>query len=123
VKFISLDIVEDDLPDGDICFLRQVLQHLSNAQISKILPKLKMYNVCFVTEHYPTDNPAIVPNKDIVHGGGIRPYENSGVYLDESPFNVPRACMELILEVPGVGLPKEYDQGVIRTYRIDFNRR
>jgi len=121
VKFICLDIIEDDLPNGDICFLRQVLQHLSNEQIAKILPKLKQYKTTFITEHYPTDNPAIVPNKDIVHGSRVRVCKNSGVYLDKTPFDIPSNCLQLILEVPGIGLSKGFDPGVIRTYKLEFS--
>ncbi|MFN5513605.1 MAG: methyltransferase domain-containing protein [Cyanobacteriota bacterium] len=36
-SFLCLNIIEDDLPTGDVCFVRQVLQHLSNAEITKIL--------------------------------------------------------------------------------------
>ena len=35
VDFRCIDIIEDDLPEGDIVFLRQILQHLNNAQILK----------------------------------------------------------------------------------------
>jgi SAM-dependent methyltransferase len=37
VSFKCVDIIEDELPDGDLCLIRQVLQHLSNAQISRVL--------------------------------------------------------------------------------------
>jgi hypothetical protein len=122
VKFLCLDIVDDDLPDGDICFLRQVLQHLSNEQIIKILQKLKKYKTIFITEHYPTDNPQIVPNRDKVHGARVRVYNNSGVYLDKTPFNIPTKALQLFLEVPGVGLSGDYDLGVIRTYKLEFGK-
>ncbi len=117
VKFRCLDLVNDELPEGDICLLRQVLQHLSNAQIAKILPKLRKYKVCFVTEHLPADNPGIIPNKDIVHGSWTRMSQNSGVYLDKPPFNTPSQCLQLILEVSSVEVG---DGSVIRTYKIEF---
>jgi hypothetical protein len=117
VKFLCLDIVREELPPGDICLIRQVLQHLSNEQIGKVLAKLGRYPVVFVTEHYPKDGPAVVPNRDKVHGSGIRLYENSGVYLDRPPFNIPPAHLELILELPGHGFDGLYDPGVIRTFR------
>ncbi|MCP3683596.1 MAG: class I SAM-dependent methyltransferase [bacterium] len=120
VKFLCLDIAEGQLPDGDICFLRQVLQHLSNDEIANILPKLQQYEVVFVTEHYPNDNPNIVPNKDMVHGSGIRNYNNSAVYLDKAPFNIPSSCLEMVLEVPGISVWNEYGPGVVRTYKITF---
>ena len=43
VEFRKLDIVRETLPDGDVCLLRQVLQHLSNAEIAAVLPKLGKY--------------------------------------------------------------------------------
>ncbi|NOY40512.1 MAG: class I SAM-dependent methyltransferase [Planctomycetes bacterium] len=118
VRFCCLDLVSDELPEGDVCLLRQVLQHLSNAQIAKILPKLRKYKVCFVTEHLPADNPDIIPNKDIVHGSWNRSNENSGVYLDKPPFDIPSKCLQLVLEVPGVEVG---DGSVIRTYKIEFD--
>ena len=114
--FMHLEIVEDELPDGDVCFVRQVLQHLSNQQIISVLKKLKKYKWVFITEHYPTDNNAIKPNIGMVHGADVRVYNNSGVYLSEPPIELPKQSLNKILEVPGVGLWKGYDQGVIRTF-------
>lgn len=53
VIFLCLDIIRDDLPDGDVCFLRQVLQHLSNQQIDAVLGKLDKYKWVLITEHLP----------------------------------------------------------------------
>ncbi len=122
VKFLHLDIVRDELPPGDVCFVRQVFQHLSNDQISRVLAKLGRYQTVFVTEHYPHDAPGVVPNRDKVHGGGVRLFEQSGVYLDEPPFNVPRSDLELVLEVPGPSFGKLYGPTVIRTFRLTFSR-
>jgi len=114
-EFLHLDILKDDLPLGDVCFVRQVMQHLSNQQISLLLPKLKQYQWVFVTEHYPTDNDKIIPNKDKVHGGDIRLYDNSGVYLSLPPFSLQQSALKLILEVPGSTVTKG-DRGIIRTF-------
>ena len=75
-----------------------------NQQIISVLKKLKKYHWVFITEHYPTDNDMIKPNIDKVHGSDVRVYDNSGVYLTEPPFELPRLALEQILEVPGVGL-------------------
>jgi SAM-dependent methyltransferase len=115
-RFMHLDIVNDALPDGDICFVRQVLQHLSNRQIVSVLQKLKKYRWTFITEHYPTDNDAIEPNMDIVQGRDVRVFENSGVYLLEPPFALPARALKHVLEVPGAGLGEGSDQGTIRTF-------
>lgn len=114
--FMHLDILKSELPDGDVCFIRQVLQHLSNQQVIAVLEKLKKYRWVFVTEHYPTDNDSIKPNTDKVHGADIRLYNNSGVYFSEAPFELPSRLLKLVLEVPGVGMGRGYDQGVIRTF-------
>lgn len=53
IEFRCLDIIEDDLPDGELCILRQVLQHLSNAQIIRILGKLRRYRFVLIGEHHP----------------------------------------------------------------------
>jgi SAM-dependent methyltransferase len=114
--FRQINVIEEPLPDGDVCFIRQVLQHLSNQQICVVLGKLKQYRWVFITEHYPTDNQQIVPNVDKAHGSGIRLFNNSGVYLTESPFSLPRDKIELVLEVGGHPFRDKSDPGVIRTF-------
>lgn len=111
VSFCVLDMIKDELPDGDIALIRQVFQHLTNEHIIKILLKLKKYKVVFITEHHPTDSPKLIPNKNI-RVGGFRCGANSGVYLDKPPFNIPASSLELILEVP-CG-----DETLIRTYKL-----
>lgn len=118
-EFLCLDIIADSLPDGDICLIRQVLQHLSNEEIMIILQKLKKYPVIFITEHYPHHNKQIIPNKNIIHGEKIRAFLNSGVYLEEPPFNVDPSRIKIVLEVPGTLVAEGCDEGVIRTYKLD----
>jgi SAM-dependent methyltransferase len=115
VRFQHLDIIEDELPVGEVCFVRQVLQHLSNDQIAKILPKLSRYRWVFITEHYPRPNDRIKPNLDKVHGHDVRAYRNSGVYLSLPPFSLAENCLEEVLEVKGTDLGKS-DPGVIKTF-------
>ena len=57
LSFRCMNMVEDELPAGEVCFIRQVLQHLSNEQILQILPKLRAYKHIFITEH---DKPTFV---------------------------------------------------------------
>ena len=88
VDFKVLDITKDELPKGDICFLRQVLQHLSNENIKKFLNQMKgKYKYLVLTEHLPNKK-IFKSNKDIITGPEIRLYKNSGVILTESPFNL-----------------------------------
>ena len=118
VSFQHANIVEDPLPDGDICFVRQVLQHLSNDQIIAVLPKLAKFRWCFITEHHPSPGRLQQPNKDKAHGDNIRISSGSGVFLDEPPFSIPAASYRLLLEVPGILPIDDTDSGVIRTYLL-----
>jgi hypothetical protein len=77
---------------------------------------LKKYEYVFITEHYPTNNDLIRPNIDKVHGGDVRIYENSGVYLSKPPFSLPERSLSMLLEVKSIGFAKGYNQGVIRTF-------
>ena len=88
IHFQCLDIVEDKLPDGELCLIRQVLQHLSNSEILQILNKVKKYKYVIVTEHIRQKEYAHKYNVDKGHGARIRTLRQSGVYLDEAPFNV-----------------------------------
>jgi hypothetical protein len=88
VEFKVLDITKNTLPDGKICFVRQVLQHLSNKNIKKFLNLAhSKYKYLILTEHLPNIE-KFAPNLDIVTGPQIRLYKNSGVVLTEKPFNL-----------------------------------
>jgi hypothetical protein len=116
VSFRHANIVEDPLPEGDVCFVRQVLQHLSNDQIAAVLPKLGKFRWSFITEHHPSIGKVLEPNKDKPHGDNIRISRGSGVFLEQPPFSVPAARYRLLLEVPGVLPIDGTDPGMIRTY-------
>lgn len=85
LEFHCLDIAVDDLPAGDCVLLRQVLQHLSNAEIQNIISKLINFKYVILTEHLPVGD--FVPNKDIISGQGIRLKKQSGLNVLEAPFN------------------------------------
>jgi hypothetical protein len=118
VSFRHANIMEEAIPDGDVCFVRQVLQHLSNDQIAAILPKLEKFNCCYITEHHPSAGRLLRPNEDKTHGDNIRVGRGSGVYLDHPPFNIAGERYRLLLEVPGIEAGDGSDAGVIRTYRF-----
>ncbi|MEP1490410.1 MAG: class I SAM-dependent methyltransferase [Algibacter sp.] len=86
LEFHCLDIAKDELPLGDCIILRQVLQHLSNAEIQNVIEKIAAYKYIILTEHIPLSN--FVPNKDIISGQGIRLKQNSGVNILEMPFSL-----------------------------------
>src|SRR5579871_6000755 len=85
VNFLCKNIVSDKIPKAELCLIRQVLQHLSNNDIKKILRKCRTFKYLIVTEHHPVSNP--VPNIDKEPNQNIRLGYNSGVFLDETPFN------------------------------------
>lgn len=86
LEFYCLDIAKDKLPATDCLIIRQVLQHLSNSEIQKILKKIAFYKYVILTEHIPSGD--FTPNKDIISGQGIRIKQNSGVILTKAPFNL-----------------------------------
>lgn len=86
VSFQCLDITRDALPDADLCLVRQVFQHLSNAEIGAALHQCKKFKYVIVSEHVPKNRPAR-PNLDKPHGPDIRAFQNSGVFLDDPPFS------------------------------------
>jgi len=120
VEFRCLDIVNDSLPEGDVCFLRQVLQHLSNNQIQKILRRLGSYKWVIITEHYPSSDLFTKSNIDKKTGASIRLVMGSGVYLTESPFSLDPRLISQILEVPD-GWSGKYS-GTIKTFMYKPNQ-
>jgi SAM-dependent methyltransferase len=116
-RFICMDAAGDaPLPPVDLCLVRQVFQHLSNAQIARVLRKLKGCQFVIVTEHHPADRDFVAANLDKVHGADTRAYFGSGVYLDRPPYNLRT---ELLLDCPGSPTAKGvHGRGSIRTYLI-----
>ena len=88
VDFRILDITCDELPSGDICFIRQVLQHLSNESIIMFIKAIKnKYKYLIITEHFPSIK-NFVANVDKPTGPDIRIYDKSAVILTAPPFNL-----------------------------------
>jgi Methyltransferase domain len=85
VNFKCANIITDELPDGDLCLIRQVLQHLSNKQISQVLANCGKFPYLVITEDV-YNGPNMRPNLDIMHGPDNRLHRRSGVFLDRAPF-------------------------------------
>jgi len=98
LEFHCLDIAKDELPKGDCALVRQVLQHLSNAEIKRIVLKLCNYQYIIVTEHIPEGG--FDPNVDIISGQGIRLKKQSGVDLMAPPFSFEAKELKKLLAVP-----------------------
>ncbi len=88
VDFRVLDITSDEIPPGDVCFVRQVLQHLSNQSIINFIKGIEnKYKYLIITEHFPSSK-NFKANLDKPTGPDIRFYDESGVILTKSPFNL-----------------------------------
>ncbi|MEO0573774.1 MAG: class I SAM-dependent methyltransferase [Bacteroidota bacterium] len=83
LEFQYLDIAQDILPKGDCVILRQVLQHLSNAEVKRVVEQLYNFRYVILTEHLPEND--FIPNKDIISGQGIRLKNQSGVDVLKAP--------------------------------------
>ena len=101
LEFRALNIAKDELPLGDCAILRQVLQHLSNAEIKSVVEKLYDFKYVILTEHLPEEG--FEPNKDIISGQGIRLKKQSGVNLSASPFNFKAKEEKHLLSVRSLG--------------------
>lgn len=113
LEFQRLNIAADELPEGDVVILRQVLQHLSNSEVQSVLNKIKAFKYLILTEHQPASD--FIPNKNIISGQGIRLKKNSGLEITKPPFNFKFKTREELLSIPDSD-----GKGVIKTtiYRI-----
>ena len=89
-----------------------MLQHISNAEVKKVIDKLYDYKYLIVTEHVPEGD--FVPNIDIISGQGTRLKKQSGIDLLVAPFNLKIVKEKQLLKVRD-------GKGVIITtmYKID----
>ena len=102
LTFHCLDIAVDELPIGGCALVRQVLQHLSNAEVEKVVRKLENYKYVILTEHVPQGN--FIPNQDIISGQGIRLKKQSGIDLLAAPFYFKvKEAKQLLSVVPKNG--------------------
>ncbi len=100
VEFRQLDIATDDLPPGDVAIVRQVLQHVSNADIASFIGKLHAhapYKHLIVTEHLYRGS-GFAPNRDKHRGRELRVQSKSGVVLHEPPFDLQHLSRDVLCE-------------------------
>ena len=99
VDFRVVDMVDDVLPKADVVFLRQVLQHLSNAMIGKVLAKLpKSYRYLVLTEDIPLQD-GFAPNRDKPTGPSTRTQFGSGAVVEAAPFALHYLSKDIICEL------------------------
>lgn len=103
VNFRVLDLTIDALPSAEVLFVRQVLQHLSNADILAVVPQIRAkIKFLVLTEHLPA-NLDFVPNIDKPRGHEVRIRVDSGVVLTAPPFNLQPISETVLCEVPEMG--------------------
>lgn len=102
IKFHCMDAAQDDteLPFGELLIIRQVLQHLSNSDIKKILSKIKAFKFVLITEHIYEGIDKII-NIDKSTDGNIRIGLRSGVYVEKPPYNLKNIVHLLRVEEGG----------------------
>jgi len=124
IRFCQLDLVSDPLPKGDVCLVRQVLQHLPNADIQSFFKRAD-YHWIYVSEGHPATRTGTV-NPDKAVGAEVRfdwrTGHGRGVELNQPPFNLKTQELfraeapphEIIVTervfMEGVGVPAEPDQ-------------
>ncbi|MEO5808310.1 class I SAM-dependent methyltransferase [Devosia sp.] len=102
LEFLVLNAVEDEIPPGDVLTIRQVLQHLSNADIARIVPKLSAFKAVIITEGVPAGS--FEANIDHRAGFSVRPIEShSGVDLALPPFNLRYKACRVLCEPENTG--------------------
>lgn len=103
VKFEVVDLAKDKIPKGEVLILRQVLQHLSNEDITKFTQLIpRGFSYMLLTEHLPSKDD-FLPNNDIISGKDIRLGFGSGVVLSQPPFNLKYKTERILLSVPQFG--------------------
>ena len=106
--FMQLDLTKDELPDGDIVFVRQVFQHLSNQLIEKSIRKIETkYKYLVLSEHLPNQKD-FRKNVDKPSGWLTRIGIGSAIDVTEPPFNLSFRHMFELCSIPHGG-------GFIRT--------
>ena len=93
VSFSQKNIALDELPRGELCLIREVLQHLDNKNIQKILNKLSVYKFILITECVARDIHKY--NLNIVPGHRSRALLKSGLFIEKPPFSIKA---KLVLE-------------------------
>ncbi len=78
-SFQLLDIVTDEPPEGDVCLVRQVFQHLSNRDVLDALNRLRGFEAVYLTEGNP-----------VIRNGPVNPDKPSNGHIRFGPRGVGR---------------------------------
>jgi hypothetical protein len=92
VVFQQINACVDPLPAADLLIIRQVLQHLTNAQIEAVLQNVEKtgFRLVLIAEHVSEPEKTGQPNQDLPSPGFFTRLDfNSGVFIDQPPFSRP----------------------------------
>lgn len=92
IDFRVLNTFTEELPTADLCLVRQVFQHLSNEDISKLLFRFKKYKYIIVTDGISKNTQLWNKNQDKTTNNKVRV---NGLFLESQPFN---QTIEILLE-------------------------
>lgn len=98
-RFVKLDIVDASLPKTELTMVREVFQHLSNADVAKALENIAGNTRWLVVTEAHYEGADFIPNLDLPSKGTrTRSILRSGIDLREPPFNLQA---ESLLEARG----------------------
>jgi SAM-dependent methyltransferase len=95
-QFVVADIVEDALPDAELCMIQTVLYILSEQDVRRVLAKLGKYRYVIATDgqpHIPEEARRNIDKKTDKYTR--HDYYNNGFYLELPPYNLN---IEVLLE-------------------------
>lgn len=84
LQFFAADVIEHDLPPADLLISKHVLQHLSNADVLRFLPKLRRYKHVLLVNG--VDRATLSAGNTDIAPGGYRDLD-----VTRPPFNLPAA--------------------------------
>jgi SAM-dependent methyltransferase len=97
VTFKTLNAIEEELPYSDVVFVREVLQHLKNDEIIRVINNIKRNTKCLVvTESLPGLQHEFTHNLERGIGPNTRVSRGSGVVLSSDPFAMNFAATECL---------------------------
>jgi len=106
VTFGFMDMTSTTFPPTELILIRQVLQHLTNEQIQKILKNIEesKWRRVLITEHVSNPENNQTPNLDLAsHTVRTRVALDSGVFIDKPPFNAAANRIAIISGDPPMG--------------------
>jgi SAM-dependent methyltransferase len=118
VEFLNANICEDPIPNVDLVIVRQVFQHLTNAQIELALANIEKSRPRYiiVADHVTKTEKMLSPNLDLpTHSFSTRVSKQSGVVLSASPFS---RHATLVKSIPGDSSVPVSDDSVLAIYVI-----